>query len=231
MITHSPQTRSRRRRGAFAAGLAAMLAMLVSSVAMAAPVLTDPDPDLDCLDAYGAGWLTHYVTTVNTPGDSTDWWVSIEFTIADEAGKAANCTISLASYELPGPEFSFPQSLFDGETGTFAAGTHTLTVALPRDAAAAGCFGQYDFVFGPLIGNLTFDDRYADRQIRSRIVGSETCPEGGTQGGTSSPLPDTSLAAASAPSSAPLIFGVAMLMALGAVGYVNFRVVRAARRR
>ena len=231
MTTHEPTHRPRRSRWALAGGVAVGIQLMLASVALGASVPTDPEPDLVCPGAFGDGLVTQYVTTVNTPADSTSWWVSVEFTVADEANADAECEISLASYELPGPDFVFPQTLFDSDTGTFAAGTHTLTVDLPRDGAAAGCFAQYDFVFGPPIANLTFDNRYDDRQIRSRIEGSATCPEGGTQGGTGGPpLPDTSMGARG-PISLPLLYALSLLAALVAVGYFNLRAVVAARRR
>jgi hypothetical protein len=242
MTARTDATRPRNRRWALAAVLAAGLAVLVAPVALAAPITTDPEPDLECPAAFGNGLITKYVTTVNTPSDSMDWWVSIEFTVADEAEAQANCEITLASYELPGPDFAFPQTLFDSATGTFGAGTHTLSVDLPRDGEAAGCFSQYDFVFGPAIQNLTFDDRYADRQIRSRIVGTEACPaeqvaatptptptpEQQAEAGTPTPkpsVPNTSMTSGGGGTSATLILGIVLLVALGALGCFNLRAV------
>ncbi len=86
----------------------------------------------------------------------------------------------------------------------FGNGTHTLTAALPREGDAAGCWSQYDFVFGPAIEELTFEDRYDGRQIRARIVGADECsiaeatptptpsPSEGTQGGNPTPTPKPS---------------------------------------
>jgi hypothetical protein len=99
--------------------------------------------------------------------------VSVEFTIAGDA--TAECVLSLATYELESATFMFPQTVHDWATGTFGPGTHTLTAALPLEGELSGCWAQYDFVFGPPIENLTFENRYGDRQIRARIVGSEEC--------------------------------------------------------
>jgi hypothetical protein len=238
MLSRPLSNQPRRHRWALAGGLALTIQLLVVSAALGASVPTDPDPDLECPDAFGSGLVTQYVTTVNTPADSKAWWVSVEFTIADEVETPASCEITLASYELPGPDFSFPQTLFDSDTGWFGAGTHTLTVDLPRDGAAAGCFAQYDFVFGPAIETLVFEDRYGDRQIRSRIEGSETCPqdpvepqtppESGTEGGTG--LPDTAMAPASS-SDLGLLFALLLMASLGTIGVLNVQAVRTRRTR
>ena len=230
------------RRLRIAAGSAVVLSLVLSGLALATSVPTDPDPDLACPEASGTGAVTRYVTTVNTPADSTDWWVNVEFTIADMGDEAAACELSLATYELAGPTFSFPQTLHDGATGVFGAGTHTLTAQLPTEGEAEGCFGQYDFVFGPLITNLTFEDRYGDRQIRSRIVGSEACPsteqppqqptptpEGETEGNTS--LPNTSMSAGGNSAVATIAFGILLMTSLASVGLFNVRAVRARRAR
>jgi hypothetical protein len=259
MSADAAADRPRGRRWAAAAGLAAGLGVLIASVALGAPVPTNPEPDLECPDAFGAGLVTRYVTTVNTPADSADWWVSVEVTIENETGANASCELSLASYELPGPDFVFPQTLFDSATGTLGAGTHTLTVQLPREGDLPGCFSQYDFVFGPAIENLTFEDRYGDRQIRSRIVGGECAeqetptptptptpsptptptPEQQQQGGTPTPtpeqqaegsVPDTSMTGTGG-SGIPLILGLVLVLALGSMGYVNLRAVVKARNR
>jgi hypothetical protein len=235
--------RARRRglRWSIAGILASMLMLTVSSVALGAGVPTDPDPDLVCAEGHGFGLITKYVTAVNTPADSKDWWVSVQFEVADDGDHHANCEISLGSYELPGPDFSLPQTLFAGATGVFGVGTHNLTVPLPLDLNQPGCFAQYDFVFGPLIEELTVPDHYGDRQIRARIVGSGTCPadpvdppdtpdepEGGTQGGTS--LPNTAMAATSSSDLAPT-FALLLVASLSAMGMLNVRAVRARRAR
>ncbi len=151
---------------------------------LALRVPTDPEPDIACNPEYGTGWLTDYATTVETPADSTDWWVSVEFTIA---GEGASCELSLAVYELASGAFAFPQTLFSSDSGTFGPGTHTLTAALPLDGSLTGCWSQYDFVFGPAVQELTFENRYDDRQVRARIVGSDECPS--TQVATPTPTP------------------------------------------
>ena len=141
-------------------------------------IVTDPDPDRACHEGYGTGVITRYVTTVQTAPDAESWWVSVEITIADVGAEPATCELSLASYELPSARLTFPQTVHDHASGTFGAGTHTLTVELPGTANVESCFSQYDFVFGPPIETLTWDDRFGDRQLRARIVGSETCPDG-----------------------------------------------------
>ncbi len=238
----SAHHRAHRRglRWGIAGILASMLMLTASSVVLGAGVPTDPDPDLVCPDGHGFGLVTKYVTTVNTPADSKDWWVSVEFEVADDGDHHANCEISLGSYELPGPDFSLPQTLFGGETGVFGVGTHTLTVPLPLELNQPGCFAQYDFVFGPLIEELTLPDHYGDRQIRARIVGTEACPadpvvppdppkpDGGTQGGTG--LPNTAMAPTSSSDLAPT-FALLLVASLSTMGMLNVRAVRARRAR
>lgn len=168
-----PTARGRTR--SWIVGLLAFSLLVFSAVpALAMRVPTDPEPDIACHPDYGTGMLTWYATTVETPADSTDWWVSVEFTIA---GEGANCQLTLATYELPSGEFTYPQWLHDADGGTFGPGTHTLTAALPLDEEFAGCHSQYDFVFGPAIDELTFENRYDDRQVRARIVGGADCPQ------------------------------------------------------
>lgn len=174
-------SRTRQSR-AFRLAVVSALAMSISLVAaagvMANPVPTDPEPDLECPDAFGDGLLTIYRTTVNTPADSNDWWVSVEFSLADEQDAAASCELSLSTYEQPdGTDPDFPQQLYDSDGGVFGAGTHTLTAQLPLEAEMAGCWFQYDFVWGPSIETLN-SGGYGDRQIRSRIGGSDECPVG-----------------------------------------------------
>lgn len=179
------QTTTRGRTRSWLIGLLAFSLLAISAVpVLAIRVPTDPEPDVACHSDHGSGMLTWYATTVETPADSTDWWVSVEFTIA---GDGASCELSLATYELPSGEFTYPQALHDVDTGTFGPGTYTLTAALPLDGELAGCHSQYDFVFGPAIDELTFDDRYDDRQIRARITGGAECPE--TQVATPTPSP------------------------------------------
>ena len=158
----------------FPSSLAAVaMVLLWIGPVLAMTVPTDPEPDIECPADFGTGWLTSYTTTVNTPPDSDDWWVSVEFTIVGDA--TAECVLSLATYELEGATFTFPQTVYDWATGTFGPGTHTLTAALPLEGELSGCWSQYDFVFGPPVENLTFEDRYGDRQVRARIVGSDEC--------------------------------------------------------
>jgi hypothetical protein len=174
-----------------------MFAAAWAAPALANRVPTDPEPDIACHPDAGTGWLTSYATTVQTPADSTDWSVSVEFTIA---GEGASCELSLATYELPSQEFSYPQSLFDSDSGTFGPGTYTLTAALPLDGTHPGCHAQYDFVFGPAISELTFENRYGERQIRARIVGSDECPQDeGPSASASVPASASASASASVP--------------------------------
>ncbi len=208
---------------------------------MAAPVLavrvpTNPEPDIACPADAGTGWLTSYATTVEMPADSTEWYVSVEFTLAGGEGDAS-CELTLATYELAEGAFSYPQTLFDSDTGVFGTGTHTLTAALPREGEAAGCWSQYDFVFGPAIEELTFEDRYDGRQIRARIVGADECsiaeatptptptptpsPSEGTQGGNPTPtpagaLPNTSMFESQGTAGTPAQ-GLALIVVVGLV--------------
>lgn len=168
----------------------AALALTVGP-ALANPVPTTPEPPIAC--EAGTGLVTRYVTTVHTPADATDWWVSVEFTIADSDEAAAACELTLATYEMASAVFSYPQSLHDSDSGTFSAGTHMLTAALPLEGNLDGCWSQYDFVFGPAIEELTFENRYGqERQIRARIVGSAECPAVVTETPTPTPTPSPS---------------------------------------
>jgi hypothetical protein len=164
-------------------GLAMLTAALAAPVS-AVTVPTDPDPDLACPAEYGTGLVSEYTTTVQTPADSADWYVSVEFTIENDGDTEASCMLSLSTYELPANELVFPQSLLSHDVGTFGPGTHVLSAELPRQGDVPTCFSQYDFVFGPVIEDLTAQNRYGDRQIRARIVGSETCELDGEQPGT-----------------------------------------------
>lgn len=180
----------RPARAARVVVLAVAALALTVGTALANPVPTTPEPPISC--KAGTGLVTHYVTTVHTPADATDWWVSVQFTIADSDTEAAACELTLATYEMAGAEFSYPQSLFDSDSGMFPAGTHTLTAALPLEGNLEGCWSQYDFVFGPAIEELTFENRYDQRQIRARIVGSAECPAMVTETPTPTPTPTPS---------------------------------------
>jgi hypothetical protein len=227
--------------------------LALASPVLAARVVTDPEPDRACPAEHGSGVLTWYATTVDTPADSTTWQVSVEFTV-----EGGTCEFSLASYELAAPTFTLPQEVFDSETGTFGPGTHVLTAALPRQGDLPGCWSQYDFVFGPVITTLTESERYGDRQIRSRIVGSETCeititetptptptptqvvspgtptptPEDDVQGGTGTPAPDVpdTAVSASASGSSPLVPVVAVVFLISLGTFATLARVRARNR-
>jgi hypothetical protein len=220
-------------------GVALLTAALAAPVA-AVTVPTDPEPDPACPAEYGTGLLTEYSTTVQTPADSADWFISVEFTIANHGDTEASCMLSLSTYELPAAEFVLPQSVYSHDAGTFGPGTHVLTAELPRQGDVPTCYSQYDFAFGPVIDELTAENRYGNRQIRADIVGSETCelegeqPAGGgeqpgqdvlgSQGGPAS-LPDTAL---SPPTSTPSWLAI---LALGAMAFSVTRVAAARRRR
>ncbi len=181
---NAKQRGSRPRRSAWSqAGL--LVGSIGLLVAVAAPVLansvpTDPEPDIACPADFGSGLLTKYTTDVGSADDPATWKVSVEFTLADD-GSGVSCQLSLASYELASAAFVPPQTVFDSATGTFGAGTHVLTVALPHTGSLPGCFAQYDFVFGPVLDTITESQRYGDRQVRARIVGTEDCSSGGVQ--------------------------------------------------
>jgi hypothetical protein len=74
---------------------------------------------------------------------------TVTFTIAEGCDAVE---ISLVSYQAPSATFdeqtASQQKLFAKDTGTFSAGEHTLTVALPN------CYYQTDFVYGAPIDQL-----------------------------------------------------------------------------
>jgi len=74
---------------------------------------------------------------------------TVSFTIAEGCDAVE---ISLVSYQAPSAMFdeqtASQQKLFATDTGTFSAGQHTLTVALPN------CYYQTDFVYGKPIEQL-----------------------------------------------------------------------------
>ena len=63
-----------------------------------------------------------------------------------------NDQLTLVSYIAPGSSFSdstaYQQVIYQQATGTFAPGTHSLTVKIPN------CYYQIDFVCGPAISQL-----------------------------------------------------------------------------
>jgi hypothetical protein len=242
------------RRIAPVAAIGAVAALLLVAVPVLA-LKTDPEPDKPCYPGYGTGLLTEYVTTVNTPADSTDWWVSVTFTLVDDGQTEAECELSLSTYEQPdGSDPDFPQTLFDSDGGVFGAGSHTLTAALPREGEQPGCYFQYDFVFGPALDTVNNGD-YGDRQIRSRIEGTDDCsieqetpaptptptptpseteterpqatPRESTQAGSGGPRGPLPNTATEEPGSslAPVLALVA-LASLGVLGYANLAAVR-----
>jgi len=228
-------------------------APIVLLLALAAPVIagsvvTDPEPDKACPADFGTGVVSWYKTTVGDPSSPATWTVTVEFTV-----EGGTCDLSLATYELPSGSFSVPQTLFDSDSGTFGPGTHTLTASLPHVGDMPGCFAQYDFVFGPALQTVDGTSKYGDRQIRARIVGTESCaavvntptptPENSVSGGTSTPTaeesvqggtgtpeasqPDTAMGMGSGPSPIPTIaFGLILLASLGSLAYLNVRTAR-----
>jgi hypothetical protein len=238
-------TRVTRRVSAATIGSIALF-LMAAAPALAGSVVTDPEPDLSCPGAFGSGEVTNYVTTVDTPSVG-EWQVTVTFTL-----DGGSCELTLATYELSGPSFSLPQELYDSMGGTFGAGTHTLTATLPREADQPGCFSQYDFAFGPAIETLTGSDKYGDRLIRARIVGSDTCnesgatptptpeqtlqpgsptpsptPEEGIQGGSPTPAPsqpDTAMGSDAGPNPIPSVgFGLLLLGSLAALVVANVK--------
>ena len=103
--------------------------------------------DKGVLDSYYFiinGGATHYTDLRgNTHQGDT---IQVVFT------NNATHQFSLVVYTAPGSTFdantASQQSVFDVDGGTFAPGTHTLTVTLPK------CFYQVDFVCGSVINEL-----------------------------------------------------------------------------
>jgi hypothetical protein len=89
-------------------------------------------------------------TTVTNLRGATQQGESVTVTFTVPAGM--NDTLTLASYTAVGPTYSastaYEQQLFDVATGTFAPGTHTLTVLIPN------CYYQIDFICGTAINQL-----------------------------------------------------------------------------
>ncbi len=89
-------------------------------------------------------------TTVTDLGGNTQQGdtVTANFTVPS----GMNDTLTLVSYIAPGPSFSdataYQQVIYDQQTGTFAPGTHSLTVTIPN------CDYQIDFVCGSPITQL-----------------------------------------------------------------------------
>jgi PKD repeat protein len=86
-----------------------------------------PSEDLRQCVEYG------HITPNTDAGDTPDS-ASITFTVNESC---ADVTLSLAVYEKPGPGFdrNDTQTLTASDSGTFDAGTHTLTVPLPTAAS------------------------------------------------------------------------------------------------
>jgi hypothetical protein len=246
-----PLATGRKGRRSIIAFAPIVLLLALAAPVIAGSVVTDPEPDKPCPADFGSGVVSWYRTTVGDPSDAATWTVSVEFTV-----EGGTCEISLATYELPSGTFSLPQTLHDSDSGTFGPGTHTLTASLPHVGDMPGCFAQYDFVFGPALqmvdGNAS---KYGDRQIRARIVGTDSCtavvstptPEGSLAGGTSSPTPESSVQGGtgtpepSQPDTAmgldgggslpipTIAFGMILLASLGSLAYVNMKAARARR--
>ena len=242
-----PLATGRKGRRSIIAFAPIVLLLALAAPVIAASVVTDPEPDKPCPADFGSGVVSWYKTTVGDPSSAATWTVSVEFTI-----EGGTCEVSLATYELPSGAFSVPQTLFDSDSGTFGPGTHTLTASLPHVGDMPGCFAQYDFVFGPALQTVDgTTSKYGDRQIRARIVGTDSCaevvntptpegsvavntPEGSVQGGTGTPepsQPDTAMGLqGGGPSPIPTIaFGMILLASLGSLAYVNVKAARARR--
>lgn len=239
-------TGRRKGRTSIVAFAPIVLLLALAAPVIAGSVVTDPEPDKACPADFGTGVVSWYKTTVGDPASPATWTVTVEFTV-----EGGTCEVSLATYELPSGDFGIPQTLFDSDTGTFGPGTHTLTASLPHVGDMPGCFAQYDFVFGPALQTVDGTSKYGDRQIRSRIVGTEACtaentpegsvaegtstpsPEGSVQGGTGTPepsQPDTAMGLQGGPSPIPTIaFGMILLASLGSLAYVNVKAARARR--
>ena len=159
--------------------------------------------------------------------DPADWTATAWFTVS---GDSAECQISLASYELPGDEFSVPQSLHDGASTTVGPGDYQLTVSLPGTEELPGCFFQVEVVFGPVMQTVTETERYGSRVIVSKINGSQSCGNEGEGGGNPPPredtqggnppsgplLPDTA-AAASVDSGLPVVLVGALMVCMAII--------------
>ena len=212
---------------------------------LAVPPSASADTTRGCPSAYGSGQVT--VTDFKLDrslADPADWTATAWFTVS---GEAAECQISLASYELLGDEFSVPQSLHHGTSATAGAGDHQLTVSLPGNEELPGCFFQVELVFGPVLQTITETERYGSRVIVSKIAGQETCgddgvdggnppPGEGTQGGNPPPgegtqggnpptgplLPDTAMGTAVDPSLTMLLMG-AILISIAGVARLRAR--------
>jgi hypothetical protein len=100
---------------------------------------------------------------------------TVSFTIAEGCDAVE---ISLVSYQAPSAAFdeqtASQQKLFATDTGTFSAGEHTLTVALPN------CYYQTDFVYGKAIeqlGPAGTNNFYSSqfRLIQELNGGEQTC--------------------------------------------------------
>jgi hypothetical protein len=229
-LTHNAHVRPLSLGGSVLAIIAAT--MLLSALMLAAPSSASADTTRGCPSAYGSGQVI--VTDFKLDRSSAnpaDWTATAWFTVS---GEAAQCQISLASYELPGDEFSVPQSLHDGTSAMAGAGDHQLTVSLPGNEELAGCFFQVELLFGPVLQTITETERYGSRVIVQKITGAETCggegeeggnppPGEGTQGGnppTGPLLPDTALGTTVDRSVTMLLLG-ALLVSMAGVARLS----------
>lgn len=124
------------------------LIVLVGSIGVAALLATTSAATLSKADTSAvcpAQGMVSSHTGIQLVGSTA----TVTFTIA------AGCNaveISLVSYQAPSATFdeqtASQQKLFAKDTGTFSAGEHTLTVALPN------CYYQTDFVYGAPIDQL-----------------------------------------------------------------------------
>jgi SdrD B-like domain/Prealbumin-like fold domain len=93
---------------------------------------------------------SHCTTTVNDLGGNTQQGDTVTVTFTVPAGMSD--TLTLVSYVAPGNSFSdataYQQAIYQSATGTFAPGTHSLTVKIPNSDY------QIDFVCGQAINQL-----------------------------------------------------------------------------
>lgn len=98
----------------------------------------------------------------------------------DVTGNCTSQAVTLTSWEAPNGTDGKPyssQTLFAHSTGTFAPGTHTLTVALPN------CYYQLDLILGSAPTDATGSPDYAMQGILRRSL------HGGTQSCATTPTP------------------------------------------
>ena len=100
--------------------------------------------------SYKVTTSNNYCTTVTNLGGNTQQGDTVTVTFTVPSGM--NDTLTLVSYIAPGSSFSdstaYQQVIYQQATGTFAPGTHSLTVKIPNE------YYQIDFVCGSAIPQL-----------------------------------------------------------------------------